>query len=136
MSLTYLELTNALESYVNDQWANRTPVAWENESFVESNDGWIYVHINHSPSENAGLGTNCVRLHGSISVTIYTRYDRGVGLALSLADQLVEILQNKSINGILTYTTDILKVGDASRQMNRMESGYYMVLMSTRFETS
>jgi hypothetical protein len=133
--MTFLELTNTIESYIQTNWLH-TPIAYENHSFTEPSSPWIHVSILHNPSENAGLGPDCVRLHGAISITIYNRYDLGIGTAIDLADKVATILQNKTIGEILTYTTDVLKVGDARRQMNRIESGYYMVLTQTRFETS
>lgn len=133
---TFLELTNTLETYLSDNWSY-TPIAYENEQFEPTGDDpFIALNIVLNPSENAAIGKVCVRLNGTISIRVYARYDIGSKTSLDLVDKLVEILENKTIGTILTYAANVSKIGEASRAMNRIESGWYMVLTQFRFDTA
>lgn len=133
---TAASVSSAIESYINDNWSV-TPIAWENAPFeMPETDPWIRVTVVFHDNSNAGLGSSCVLYQGTIAVQIFTRYDTGTGRAIAIADALIALLQNKIIeNGIYTFASSIYKVGDAMRQMNRVQTDWYQLNVNTFFET-
>lgn len=137
MSLyTVSSLISEIETYFTDNWPH-TPIAYTNAAFeVPINDPWVRLNIIFFQSENAGIGTECVFLRGQISIQIFTRYDIGTGTSSDLVDKVIEVLQNQDINGIVTYAANVIQIGDAARQMNRIESEFYQINVTFDFETT
>lgn len=129
-------IVSTIETYLNDGWTE-TPIAWENAPFeIPTSDPWIRATVIFHDNINAGLGSSCVLASGMIVIQIFVRYDTGTGRAIEIADALIALLQNRIIgNGIQTYTSSINKVGDAIRQLNRVQTDWYQLNVSTFFET-
>lgn len=135
-SYTASTLVEAAETYFTSAWTF-TPIAYENMSFDSPiDDPWVRISVQFYQSDQAGLGSSCVYLRGQITVQIFTRYDTGTGPALELVDHAISILQNQDLGGILTYAANITKIGDAQRQMNRLEVTWYQTNVSVNFETT
>jgi hypothetical protein len=135
-SLTATEIVDKVETLFNDQWTS-TPVAYENALFtIPETDPWIRVTVNFFNSDQGGIGTDCVYLRGQIIVQIFTRYDTGTRTSYQLADEISALIQNTDLGGLLTYAASILKIGDAERSMNRMETDWYQMNVYADFDTT
>lgn len=109
--MSFAEIQATIEQHFTNEWAARTPVAYENVAFDPPTvGGYARISVLWSPSENAALGT-LVRDYGFASVQVFTPINDGPMPALELADAAREIFQNKTIEGLTFYAASVSVVG-------------------------
>jgi hypothetical protein len=128
MNLT--DITLALNSHFNTQWANFTPVAWDNVEFdMDANPEFVSFTISFGSQNQASMGApsnNIYRQRGIVSVRIFTTLNRGAKRAMQLADKVHGIFRSKTISGIVFFSPSTTVVGqtDGVFQVNVAVSFY------------
>lgn len=122
-------ISTSLVAHFNTQWANTTPIAWDNVTFNATNVP-EYVNFTVLPNKQfqASMGsptTNRYRQQGMITVRIFTVLNRGAKRAMQLADQVAAIFRSKTIAGIVFSAPSITVVGQSD--------GVYQVNVAVAF---
>lgn len=108
-------LTNILSdvySHISNNWT-RTPVVYDNTEQTYQNTSWIRVTIAPATAEPACIGSNKIRVTGQIIIQIFTPIGDGPKPAFEIADEIAELMQNKSIGSVTnTWTAETLRIGD------------------------
>lgn len=117
----------SIEAKFATGWANRTPVAFDNNRFVPPASGaWVRLTIIPGDSFNASLGINHVRNVGIISLQIFVPEDSGTRQARQLADQAAVILENQRFNGISTRAASLVRAGESGSYLQfNLNAPYY-----------
>lgn len=87
--MSYAAQHAAIRERFNDQWADRTPVAWPNVDFTPPNNAaWCRLSINDGDSEHRSMGgdTNIHRHFGTVFVMCFAPVAGGDAASLSNAD--------------------------------------------------
>jgi hypothetical protein len=122
-------ISTSLVAHFNTQWANATPIAWDNVTFNATNVP-EYVNFTVLPNKQfqASMGSptsNRYRQQGMITVRIFTVLNRGAKRAMQLADQVAAIFRSKTIAGIVFSAPSITVVGQSD--------GVYQVNVAVAF---
>lgn len=80
-----------------------TPVAWDLQSFDETEESWVRINILSGAGEQITVGSpgsNVARYAGVVALQINTPIGTGSAESRALADKIEEIFLNQSIGGI------------------------------------
>ena len=128
-------LRQTLETTFNTAWGVTTPIAWQNVGEDIPHDSpWVRFSIVPRHSQNVVIGSDIPRLVGFIAVQIFVPLDTGLGTAYSLADSVLDVLQNKSISGIFTYAAHVENVGEGIRRIKDVEQGFHQLNVAIPYE--
>lgn len=129
--MTYATELADLESYFATQWAQTTPVQYENAQFEPPADGSAFVRfwLLGGMSEATGYAGPTQRRYrhpGVIQIDIFTPQGIGAKPGLELADQAAAIFRGRRIGSVLCRNPALSKPV--------AESGYFRVTLSVTFQ--
>jgi len=89
-------------NYFDTQWANATPVAYENRPYAPNTRAtWIRFLVNDVFTEPATLGSDlCMRTTGFVHVVINVPESSGTKMGRVLADKLIKIFVARQITTV------------------------------------
>jgi len=92
----------SIVSYFETQWANRTPVVYENKSYSPSTRAsWIRFRVFDGLKIPASIGSNMAyRTNGYVNVLINVPEDSGTKIAKLLADEIIKIFVARQIGSV------------------------------------
>jgi len=111
----YDEERAAIEAKFQTDWADATPIAWDNVKHQYTPDeSFVELSIINGVADQISLGNNPLHRHmGIILVKINTPIDNGTGVALTYADTIMAIFRNAlTFSGITCRTPRAEKVGE------------------------
>lgn len=123
MSMTYLQAANHLSEYFRDQWVangrSQDLIAFEDRSFDTKDPAkdsyWVSIANAEQDSEQASLadysGKACFERTNLFAVTIYTSRNGGLQLARQLAQEVVDMFERKTYQGIWFRNVRVNPIG-------------------------
>lgn len=110
---TVSDIRQIFDTYLDANWGN-TPVYWDNmDADLQINSTWIQPTLLIDYSENTTIGTKRTRHNGKYFIRVFTPLSIGTGDGFSKANDLIKLLQNKTLNeNILTYAGSVRNIGD------------------------
>lgn len=130
--MSYEAAVAAIKKHFAEQWADRTPVAYDDVAFsIPSDAAWLRLTIQHGMGYQASVGSpgsNQFRREGLVTVQIFTPEGGGAIAAYELADAVTPIFQRLGrVDGIAFKDVRLNEVGNRS-------AGWYHVNIKAEFE--
>ncbi len=110
------------ETLFNDNWIE-TPIAFDN--LQEASDKTEFIRLTVEPITSLNNSWKCIRHDGLLSVQVFAQLDTGSGRAWQLADLVATLIENKRLNGVQTYASSALRIGE--------NEYFYQINVNTRY---
>ena len=98
--MSYALTKSAIENHFRTQWANRTPIVFENGESIEQGE-WVRFTVIDGKAKQISMGDNPDFRHVGVAFAqIFTAKGTGSGRAIGLADVVDTIFRNLVIGRI------------------------------------
>lgn len=101
-----------------DQWAGRTPVTLDNESYQPPAGAWVRLAVRHFTSGQESMGPTGSRRFGrggAVLVQVFTPADEGLRLADTLSGAVREIFEGVGFDGLRFRGVLVREIGPDGR---------------------
>lgn len=113
--MNYEAATAAIRAYFAAEWANDTPVAYDDMPFnVPNNQTWVRFNVSHVDGYQASIGSpsnNRFRRDGLIVAQVFQPAGKASKNARQKADKIVNAYLGKDNSGIHYYDVQMREIG-------------------------
>jgi hypothetical protein len=109
--MSYEDACNALESRFKNQWAEATPIGYENDGQAPPSSGnWVTIAFEggrYSKQASMGAATNRYRYINFINITVYASRSSGPHTLRALSDNVIDIFRGYSTTNVICRTPQL-----------------------------
>jgi len=109
--MSFDDIREACEDHLATNWSDTT-IAYDNVKFDIPTSAWIRCFLRPVSTENSSIGGLSKRNYASFWIQIFTPLNSGTGLAYDYAEKLEVLFSNITLNGIVFYAAETIRVGD------------------------
>lgn len=119
MVQSFSEERQTIETHFSENFdSEQAPVKFDNVDFLlqgntrlsneqQVENTWVRLNIQNDLSNNVVVGNKRVRNNGAVVISVFTRENQGTNDARDLVDQLVDVFNNQTVNGISFSATSV-----------------------------
>lgn len=107
------DIRNNLVNFFSTQWANRTPIVYENEPYDPPKTAtWLSLKVVDMFMEPASLGSDpCYRTEGFVHIVINAPENTKTKMSRALTDEIYRIFVRQQIGNITITTFEKKELG-------------------------